>query len=118
MGNIGEVKIRYLKFIYTVKRVLLILQNQVLKFTVSKRWLTVYILPAQRRTAPGQTPSTPRDRPCFLGAIRGIISDLDARPVLRSGLGCAGYAGPSKSLEEIRKGLDEDLKRRWRGGEE
>jgi AbrB family looped-hinge helix DNA binding protein len=37
---------------------------------------------------------------------------------LRSGLGCAGYAGPSKSLEEIRKGLDEDLKRRWRGGEE
>lgn len=37
---------------------------------------------------------------------------------LRAGLGCAGYSGPPKSLEEIRKGLDEDLRRRWRGGDE
>lgn len=36
---------------------------------------------------------------------------------IAAGLGCAGYKGPPKSLEETRKALDEDLKRRWRGEE-
>jgi AbrB family looped-hinge helix DNA binding protein len=33
---------------------------------------------------------------------------------LESGLGCAGYGGPVKSIEEMREGIDEELARTWR----
>lgn len=32
---------------------------------------------------------------------------------LESGLGCAGYTGPAKSLEEIEQGLNEAMRRQW-----
>lgn len=33
---------------------------------------------------------------------------------LKSGLGCAGYDGPAKSIDEMREGIDEELARTWR----
>jgi len=33
---------------------------------------------------------------------------------LEDGLGCAGYTGPAKSVEEMREGVDEALRREWR----
>lgn len=32
---------------------------------------------------------------------------------LEDGLGCAGYSGPAKSLEEIERGVAEALRRLW-----
>lgn len=31
----------------------------------------------------------------------------------RDGLGCAGYTGPAKSVEEMNQGVDEVLRRQW-----
>ncbi len=31
-------------------------------------------------------------------------------------LGCAGYQGPAKSLEEMEQGIQEEAKRQWRKG--
>ena len=35
---------------------------------------------------------------------------------VQSGLGCAGYRGLAKSLDEMREGIDDDLKRSWGKG--
>jgi AbrB family looped-hinge helix DNA binding protein len=34
----------------------------------------------------------------------------------REGLGCAGYIGPSKSVEEMNEGVDEVFRRQWQKG--
>lgn len=36
---------------------------------------------------------------------------------LQDGLGCAGYHGPPKTLEEIEAALATDLRERWKRGE-
>lgn len=35
---------------------------------------------------------------------------------LEEGLGCAGYTGAPKSVEEMKEGIDEALKREWQKG--
>lgn len=35
---------------------------------------------------------------------------------LKEGLGCAGYRGPAKTVEEMAEGVDEELRRQWRKG--
>lgn len=35
---------------------------------------------------------------------------------LKEGLGCAGYEGAAKTVEEMRQGVDEALRREWLGG--
>ena len=32
---------------------------------------------------------------------------------LKDGLGCAGYHGPAKSVEEMNRGVDDELRRQW-----
>ena len=36
--------------------------------------------------------------------------------VLEDGLGCAGYSGVPKAVEEMKEGIDEVLKREWHKG--
>ncbi len=36
---------------------------------------------------------------------------------LEDGVGCAGYKGPAKTLEEMEQGVLEDVRRKWREGE-
>jgi AbrB family looped-hinge helix DNA binding protein len=45
-----------------------------------------------------------------------LLKPLNTFPTtdLESGLGCAGYDGPVKSIEEMREGIDEELARAWR----
>lgn len=33
---------------------------------------------------------------------------------LEDGLGCAGYEGPVKSIEEMEEGITEELRKQWR----
>jgi len=33
---------------------------------------------------------------------------------LEAGLGCTGYQGPAKSLEEMEEGIAEELRRQWK----
>ena len=44
-----------------------------------------------------------------------LLKPLNTFPAtdLESGLGCAGYDGPVKSIEEMREGIDEELVRTW-----
>jgi AbrB family looped-hinge helix DNA binding protein len=35
---------------------------------------------------------------------------------LEDGLGCAGYEGPAKSVEEMEEGISEELRRQWQRG--
>lgn len=35
---------------------------------------------------------------------------------LEEGLGCLGYGGPAKTVEEMEQGIDEELRRRWKKG--
>ena len=35
---------------------------------------------------------------------------------LEAGLGCTGYRGPAKSLEQMEEGIARELKQRWRKG--
>jgi AbrB family looped-hinge helix DNA binding protein len=35
---------------------------------------------------------------------------------LQSGLGCSGYQGTAKELEEMQAGIDDELKRQWGKG--
>lgn len=44
-----------------------------------------------------------------------ILRPLKPFPVTRleEGLGCTGYQGKAKSLEEMDKGIAESLRRRW-----
>ena len=37
---------------------------------------------------------------------------------IQSGLGCTGYQGPTKSLDEMRNGVDACLRRSWGESEE
>ena len=48
-----------------------------------------------------------------------LLKPLNEFPAtdLRSGLGCTDYRGPAKSIEEMRQGVDEEMRRRWRKGE-
>lgn len=32
---------------------------------------------------------------------------------LEDGRGCVGYTGPAKTIEEMRQGIDEELRQRW-----
>lgn len=45
-----------------------------------------------------------------------LLKPLNAFPPtnLKSGLGCAGYDGPPKSIDEMREGVDEELAQTWR----
>ena len=50
---------------------------------------------------------------------RGIlIRPLQTFPptTLSEGLGCSGYRGRAKTVKEMREGVDEGIRRRWRPG--
>lgn len=49
-----------------------------------------------------------------------LLRPLNLFPVtdLESGLGCAGYDGPTKSIDEMREGIDQELARVWRREEQ
>lgn len=32
---------------------------------------------------------------------------------LKEGLGCAGYSGPAKTLEEMEQGIADEIRKRW-----
>lgn len=46
-----------------------------------------------------------------------LLKPLNMFPTtdLHSGLGCAGYHGPARSVVEMDKGVVEDLRTRWQG---
>ena len=35
---------------------------------------------------------------------------------LENGVGCAGYKGPAKTLEEMEEGIAADIRKKWRKG--
>ena len=35
---------------------------------------------------------------------------------LEDGIGCTGYKGPAMSVEEMREGIDEELRKTWKRG--
>lgn len=35
---------------------------------------------------------------------------------LEDGFGCVGYDGPARSVEEMNRGIDAELRRRWKKG--
>jgi AbrB family looped-hinge helix DNA binding protein len=45
-----------------------------------------------------------------------LLKPLSSFPAtdLQSGLGCAGYKGPAKSLDEMQAAIDDELSRSWR----
>lgn len=47
-----------------------------------------------------------------------ILKPTGCFPVtnLEDGLGCAGYSGTSKTVAEMKEGIDEALKREWQRG--
>ena len=44
-----------------------------------------------------------------------VLKPVSCFPVtnLEDGLGCAGYKGPPKTVEQMREGVDDALKREW-----
>ncbi|GFE62516.1 AbrB/MazE/SpoVT family DNA-binding domain-containing protein [Geobacter sp. AOG2] len=47
-----------------------------------------------------------------------LLKPLNVFPAtdLESGLGCTGYKGPAKSLDEMQAAIDDELARIWRKG--
>lgn len=74
------------------------------------------IIPKSIRTSHHWKPGTRFIVEEMSGGI--LLKPLDTFPVtdLQRGLGCAGYKGPAKSLEEIQAAVDEELARTWRKG--
>jgi AbrB family looped-hinge helix DNA binding protein len=74
-------------------------------------------------------PSDVRTRHRWEAGTELILEDQGDALVLRAakpfaptrvedGLGCTGYRGPAKTLEEMEAGIDAELRRNWRRAEE
>ncbi len=73
-------------------------------------------------------PKAIRDRNHWRAGTELVIEDRGDALVLRAakpfpptsvedGLGCTGYCGPTKTLEQIDAGIDAEFRRRWKEGE-
>lgn len=74
-------------------------------------------------------PKAIRDHYHWQPGIKLVVEETQAGVLLKpanmfpptevqSGLGCSGYHGPAKTIDEMQEAIDSDLKRRWRKGQD
>jgi AbrB family looped-hinge helix DNA binding protein len=72
-------------------------------------------------------PKPIRESHHFQPGMRFVVEDTPAGILLRpmtdfaptdlvDGLGCSGYQGPARSVEEMDRGIDAELRQQWRKG--